>query len=69
VGLTTLPPSCVGYLEIWETQLPGSLKACPGLLRDVLPLLYITNNTTEISFGVSMHFMHVLRLVSVFNMV
>jgi len=28
VGLTTLPLS---YLEIWEPQPPGNLRACPGL--------------------------------------
>jgi hypothetical protein len=27
-GLTTLPPSCVDCLKIWEPQLPGSLRAC-----------------------------------------
>ena len=31
VGLTTLPPSCAEYLEIWEPQFPGALSACPGL--------------------------------------
>jgi len=31
VGLTTLPPSCADYLEIWKPQLPGILRACPGL--------------------------------------
>ena len=31
VGLTTLPPSCAEYLEIWEPQPPGTLRACPGL--------------------------------------
>jgi hypothetical protein len=31
VGLTTLPPSCVDCLEIWEPQTPGTLRACPGL--------------------------------------
>jgi len=31
VGLTTLPPSCADCLEIWEHQLPGTLRACPGL--------------------------------------
>ena len=30
VGLTTLPPSCADCLEIRETQLPGTLRACPG---------------------------------------
>jgi hypothetical protein len=28
VGLTNLPPSCAGCLEIWEPQPPGT---CPGL--------------------------------------
>ena len=31
VALTTLPPSCVDCLEIWEPQPPGTLRACPGL--------------------------------------
>jgi hypothetical protein len=28
---TTLPPSCADCLEIWETQPPGTLRACPDL--------------------------------------
>jgi len=31
VGLTTLPPSCADCLEIWEPQLLGTLRTCPGL--------------------------------------
>jgi hypothetical protein len=31
VGLTTLPPSCVDFLKIWESQLPGTLTACQGM--------------------------------------
>jgi len=31
VGLTTLPPSRVVGLEIWEPQLLGNLTACPDL--------------------------------------
>jgi len=31
VGLTTLPPSCVDCHEIWEPQLPGTLRACTGI--------------------------------------
>ena len=31
IGLTTLLPSCVDCLEIWEPQPPGTLRACPGL--------------------------------------
>jgi len=34
VGLTTLILSCGHYLEIWELQPPGSLRAFPGLHRD-----------------------------------
>jgi len=32
VGLTTLPPSHADCFEIWETQPPGTLQACTGLL-------------------------------------
>jgi len=31
VGLTTLPPPCADYLEIWEPQPPGTLWAYPAL--------------------------------------
>jgi hypothetical protein len=31
VGLTTLLPLYVNCLEIWEPQLPGNLRTCPGL--------------------------------------
>ena len=31
IGLTTLPPSCADCLEIWESEPPGTLRACPGL--------------------------------------
>jgi hypothetical protein len=34
VGLTTLPSSYADCLEIWESQPPGTLRACPGLYRD-----------------------------------
>jgi len=31
VGLTFLPPSCVGCFEIWEPQPSGILRPYPGL--------------------------------------
>jgi len=31
VGLTILPPSCADCHEIWESETPGTLRACPGL--------------------------------------
>jgi len=31
VVLTTLPHSCDECLEIWEPQILGNLRACPGL--------------------------------------
>jgi len=31
VGLTTLPPLCAECHEIWKSQLPGTLRVCPGL--------------------------------------
>ena len=31
VWLTTLPPSYVDCLEIWEPQRPGTPRACPGI--------------------------------------
>jgi hypothetical protein len=30
IRLTTLPPSYAHYLEIWEPQPAGNLRACPG---------------------------------------
>jgi hypothetical protein len=40
VGLTTLLPSCTDCLEIWESQTPGTIRACPGLQWDCLSLTY-----------------------------
>ena len=34
VGLKTLPPSCEDCHEIWKLQLPGALRARPGLYMD-----------------------------------
>jgi len=34
VGLTALPPLCAYCPEIWDSQAPGDLRACPGLYRD-----------------------------------
>jgi len=42
VWLTNLPPYCADYLEIWESQLPGALRACPGLFRDCFNLILFT---------------------------
>jgi hypothetical protein len=39
VGLTTLPPSCVECLEIWQPQPLGTLRAFRGLHRIALPIL------------------------------
>ena len=33
-GLTTLPALCVECFEIWASQPPGNLRACPGLSWD-----------------------------------
>jgi len=42
VGLTTLPPSCANCLEIWESQPPGTLRACPDLYRDCFTFTFTT---------------------------
>jgi hypothetical protein len=41
IGLTTVPPSCADYLEIWEPQPPGTQGVCPGLYRDRFTFSYI----------------------------
>jgi hypothetical protein len=45
VRLTTLPPSCVDCLEIWEPQPPGILRACPDLHRDWFTKLKIQRDS------------------------
>jgi hypothetical protein len=40
VRQTTLPPSSDDSLEIWQPHPPGTLRACPGLSRPVMGLLY-----------------------------
>jgi len=48
VGLTTLPPSCADFLEIWEPQTPRTLRACSRLQRDC-SIFYLTHTITNIS--------------------
>jgi hypothetical protein len=31
---SALPPLCAYYLEMWEPQLPRTLRACSGMYRD-----------------------------------
>ena len=41
VGLTTLPLSLADCLEIWDPQPPGTLRACPALIRDCFTFLRV----------------------------
>ena len=47
IGLTNLPPPCAHCHEIWESQHPGTLRACnrpaEGLLHLYLYILLVTN--------------------------
>jgi len=47
IELTTLPPSCADFLEIWEPQPPGTLMACPGLYWDCFTITKKTNLLTQ----------------------
>jgi hypothetical protein len=38
IGLTTLPPSCADFLEIWKPRPPATLRACADLEWDCLAL-------------------------------
>jgi len=40
VGLTTLPPSCVDCLEVWEPQTSGTLRECPGPYWDCFTFIF-----------------------------
>jgi len=42
-GLTTLPPSCAECHEIWESQPPGTLKACTGIVLPFLPFIMLSS--------------------------
>ena len=48
VGLTNLQPSCADCLEIWEPQLPGILRVCPGLQWDCSTFNYRHNTVPNI---------------------
>jgi len=56
VGLTTLPPSCAVYLEIWESEPPATLRTRNGIalpLHLPLRLLGFENRTVQL-----IHFTH-----------
>ena len=42
LGLTTLPPSYVDYLEIWKPQTPGALRASPDMYWDCFIFTFTT---------------------------
>jgi len=48
IRLTTLPPSCADYLEIWEPQTPAPLWGCPDLYRDCFT--FFTNYPISFNF-------------------
>jgi hypothetical protein len=48
--LTSLPPSCASYPEIWEPQSPGTLRACPSLYRDCFTFLYVEKHCGLVLF-------------------
>ena len=50
VGLTTFPPSCASFLEIWEPQPPGTLRACPGLQWDCFNFTFTFTITFTFTF-------------------
>jgi len=41
-GLTTLPPSCAGCFEIYEPQLTGTLRVCPGQYRNCFTFTFFS---------------------------
>ena len=47
VGLTTLPPSWADCHEIWDPQLPETLRACPGLYKDCFTWFYTKMRTNK----------------------
>jgi len=42
LGLTTLPPSYVDYLEIWKPQTRGALRASPDMYWDCFIFTFTT---------------------------
>jgi len=51
VGLTTLTPSCAQCHEICEPELPGTLRACPGLYMESFTFTCYMLKTTEIYYS------------------
>ena len=45
--LTTSPPLCAEYHEIWEPKSPGTLWVTPGLLRDSFTFTSFTSQRTQ----------------------
>jgi hypothetical protein len=71
VRLTNLQCSCADCLKAGSINFlepSGPVQSCLGIDLPVY-YSYISNNTTEISFGVSVNFINGLRPFSVFNLV
>jgi len=50
VGLTNLSHSCVECLEIWKPQPHGTLRACPGLHKDLFYLYLYSFSNSHFAF-------------------
>ena len=50
LGLTTLPPSCEDCLEIWEPQIPGSVREYPRIALPVPIFLSTSRCPLHISY-------------------
>jgi len=57
LGLTTLPASCAGCHEIWESQPPGTLKACKGI---VLPFIMLSSESVRVLRSVQQYHIFLL---------
>jgi hypothetical protein len=48
--LTTLSPSCADFHEIWEPQIPGTLRVSSGLYRVCFTFILLTRPLGFIQF-------------------
>jgi len=56
MGLTNLPPSYANWLEIWDPQPPGALRACQGADADCLVKKFVEVRNHPVSGEVSQNF-------------
>jgi hypothetical protein len=65
IGLTTLTPSCADCHEIWESQPPRTLWACPGIVLPFLSFIMLSSSSVRVTRSAQQYHFYCMENTSV----